>query len=36
MVRGIVVFGEDATSVLSAENEDGLDGEEGHIWRHGG
>lgn len=34
MVRGIVVFGEDAASVLSAEDEDSLHSKEGHIRRH--
>lgn len=31
-----VVFGEDAGVVVGAEEEDGVDAEEGHIWRHAG
>jgi hypothetical protein len=33
-MRGIVVFREDTTAVLSAQNEDGVNREEGHIWSH--
>lgn len=34
VVRGIVVLGEDAAAILCAEDQDGLDGEEGHIRSH--
>lgn len=29
-----VIFGEDAGAVVGGEDEDGIDGEEGHIGRH--
>lgn len=32
----VVVFGEYPAAIVGAENDDGIDGEEGHSWRHVG
>ena len=35
-VGGRVVFGEETGAIIGCENEDSLDGEQGHIRRHDG
>lgn len=35
-VRSVVVFCEDAGAVVCGQDEDGVDGEEGHVGRHRG